>query len=172
MNETLFKYLIAVVMAFVSFIEPTLNFFYGIVAVITIDCFSAYNLNRRIKKKFPNYATGKLESKKALKVIYTIGKVYGVILIIWFIEKNILKDLSFDVTKYVAALFCFIELISVLENESSCNNAWWARLLQKVLMDKTKRHFDIDIDIDIDKLKEEQEKEDEEKYGNPKNNKL
>ena len=170
MNETLFKYLIAVVMAFVSFIEPTLNFFYGIVAVITIDCFSAYNLNRRIKKKFPNYATGKLESKKALKVIYTIGKVYGVILIIWFIEKNILKDLSFDVTKYVAALFCFIELISVLENESSCNNAWWARLLQKVLMDKTKRHFD--IDIDIDKLKEEQEKEDEEKYGNPKNNKL
>ena len=103
MQTTLFKYLIAVIMAFVSFIEPTLNFFYGIVAVITIDCFSAYNLNRRIKKKFPNYVTGKLESKKALKVIYTIGKVYGVILIIWFIEKNIIKDLSFDVTKYVAA---------------------------------------------------------------------
>lgn len=168
MNETLFKYLIAVAMAFVSFIEPTLNFFYGIVAVITLDCLSAYNLNRRIKKRFPNYVTGKLESKKALKVIYTIGKVYGVILIIWFIEKNILKDISFDVTKYVAALFCFIELISVLENESSCNNAWWARLLQKVLMDKTKRHFD--IDIDIDELRKEQEKEDEEKYGNSKDN--
>ena len=170
MRELLTKYLLAMITALIVFVEPTLNFLYAIVVVITIDCFSAYNLNRRIKKKFPNYATGKLESKKALKVIYTIGKVYGVILIIWFIEKNIIKDLSFDVTKYVAALFCFIELISVLENESSCNNAWWARLLQKVLMDKTKRHFD--IDIDIDKLKEEQEKEDEEKYGNPKNNKL
>ena len=166
MQTTIFKYLIAVIMAFVSFIEPTLNFFYGIVAVITLDCFSAYNLNRRIKKKFPNYATGKLESKKALKMIYTIGKVYGVILIIWFIEKNIIKDLSFDITKYVAALFCFIELISVLENESSCNNAWWARLLQKVLMDKTKRHFD--IDIDIDQLKKEQEEEDNKKYGKTK----
>jgi hypothetical protein len=166
MRETIFKYLLAVAMAFVSFIEPTLNFFYGIVAVITLDCISAYNLNRRIKKKFPNYVTGKLESKKALKVIYTIGKVYGVILIIWFIEKNIIKDLSFDVTKYVAALFCFIELISVLENESSCNNAWWARLLQKVLMDKTKRHFD--IDIDIDQLKKEQEEEDNKKYGTQK----
>ena len=166
MREAIIKYLIAIGASAILYVEPTLNFFYGIVVVITIDCFSAYNLNRRIKKKFPNYATGKLESKKALKVIYTIGKVYGVILIIWFIEKNILKDLSFDVTKYVAALFCFIELISVLENESSCNNAWWARLLQKVLMDKTKRHFD--IDIDIDQLKKEQEEEDNKKYGKTK----
>ena len=166
MQGTIFKYLLAVAMAFVSFIEPTLNFFYGIVAVITLDCISAYNLNRRIKKRFPNYATGKLESKKALKIIYTIGKVYGVILIIWFIEKNVLEDLSFEITKYVAALFCFIELISVLENESSCNNAWWARLLQKVLMDKTKRHFD--IDIDIEQLKKEQEEEDNKKYGTQK----
>ena len=171
MREVLIKYIIAVGSAAIFYVEPTLNFFYGIVAVITIDCFSAYNLNRRVKKKYPNYATGKLESKKALKVIYTIGKVYGVILIIWFIEKNILKDLSFEITKYVTALFCFIELISVLENESSCNNAWWARALQKVLMDKSKRHFD--IDIDIDQLKREQEEEDNKKYGgkNNENNK-
>ena len=171
MRETIIKYLIAVGSASIAFIEPTFNFLYAIVAVITIDCFSAYNLNRRIKKKYPNYATGKFESKKALKVIYTIGKVYGVILIIWFIEKNIINDLSFDVTKYVAASFCFIELLSVLENESSCNNAWWARLLQKVLVDKTKRHFD--IDIDIDQLKKEQEEEDNKKYGgkNNENNK-
>ena len=148
MRELLTKYVLAMITASIAFIEPTFNFLYAIVAVITIDCFSAYNLNRRIKKKYPNYATGKFESKKALKVIYTIGKVYGVILIIWFIEKNIINDLSFDVTKYVAASFCFIELLSVLENESSCNNAWWARLLQKVLVDKTKRHFDIEIDID------------------------
>ena len=166
MREVFIKYILAVGASAILYVEPTLNFFYGIVAVITIDCFSAYNLNRRVKKKYPNYATGKLESKKALKVIYTIGKVYGVILIIWFIEKNILKDLSFEITKYVTALFCFIQLISVLENESSCNNAWWARLLQKILMDKTKRHFN--IDIDIDKLREEQEEEDNKKYGKTK----
>lgn len=166
MREVLIKYIIAVGSAAIFYVEPTLNFFYGIVAVITIDCFSAYNLNRRVKKRYPNYATGKLESKKALKVIYTIGKVYGVILIIWFIEKNILKDLSFEITKYVTALFCFIELISVLENESSCNNAWWARALQKFLMDKSKRHFD--MDIDIDQLKKEQEEEDNKKYGKTK----
>ena len=84
-------------------------------------------------------------------------------MIIWFIEKNILKDLSFEITKYVAALFCLVQLLSVLENESSCNNAWWARAVQKFLMDKSKRHFD--IDIDIDQLKKEQEEEDNKKYG-------
>ena len=145
MRELLTKYKLSKITASISFLEPTFNFLYAIVAVITLDCLSAYNLHRRIKKKFPNYATGKLESKKALKVIYTIGRVYGVILLIWFIEKNILNDLSFEITKYVAALFCFIQLISVLENESSCNNAWWARAFQKILMDKTKRHFDMDI---------------------------
>jgi hypothetical protein len=163
MRETIIKYIIAVGSAAILYLEPTLNFFYGIVAVITLDCISAYNLNRRIKKKYPNYVTGKLESKKALKVIYTIGKVYGVILIIWFIEKNILEDLSFEITKYVTALFCFIQLISILENESSCNNAWWARLLQKILMDKSKRHFD--VDINIDELNKEQKEEDDKKYG-------
>lgn len=163
MREVLIKYVIAVGASAILYVEPTLNFFYGIVAVITLDCLSAYNLNRRVKKKYPDYTTGKLESKKALKVIYTIGKVYGVILIIWFIEKNILKDLSFEITKYVTALFCFIQLISVLENESSCNNAWWARALQKILMDKSKRHFD--IDINIDELNKEQKEEDDKKYG-------
>ena len=90
MRELLTKYVLAMITASIAFIEPTFNFLYAIVAVITIDCFSAYNLNRRIRRKFPNYATGKLESKKALKMIYTIGKVYGVILGIWFIEKNII----------------------------------------------------------------------------------
>lgn len=167
MRELLTKYLLAMITASIAFLEPTFNFLYAIVAVITLDCISAYSLNRRIKKKFPNYATGKFESQKALKVIYTIGKVYGVILIIWFIEKVIIKDLSFDITKYVAAFFCFVQLISVLENESSCNNVWWARLLQKILIDKTKRHFD--INIDIDQLKKEQEEEDKKKYGGKKN---
>ena len=163
MKETIIKYLLALIMSLVTFIEPTLNFLYAIVAVITIDCISAYNLNRRIRAKYPKCSAGKLESRKALKVIYTIGKIYGIILVIWFIEKDVLKDLSFEITKYVAALFCAIQFISILENESSCNDAWWARVLQKFLMDKTKRH--LDIDINIDELKKEQEEEDNKKYG-------
>lgn len=92
MQESTTRYIFASILALVAFIEPTINFLTAIVFVVTLDCLSAYNLNRRIKKKYPNYATGKLESQKALKAIYTIGKVYGVILVIWFIEKNIIND--------------------------------------------------------------------------------
>ena len=72
------------------------------------------------------------------------------------IEIYVLKEPSLEVTKYVTALFCFIQLISILENESSCNEAWWARVLQKILSDKTKRHFD--VDFDIEELNKEQKK--------------
>ena len=43
MRETIIKYLIAVGASAILYLEPTLNFFYGNCAVITIDCFSAYN---------------------------------------------------------------------------------------------------------------------------------
>ena len=36
-------------------------------------------------------------------------------------------------------------LSTFLENESSCNGAKWAKTLQKILIDKTERHFDIDL---------------------------
>lgn len=44
-----------------------------------------------------------------------------------------------------AGAFCMVQVLSILENESSCNEAKWAKALQKILIDKTKRHFDIDL---------------------------
>ena len=167
MQESTTRYIFASILALVAFIEPTINFLTAIVFVVTLDCLSAYNLNRRIKRKYPNYVTGKVESKKAVKIIYTIGRIYGVVALLWFIEIYVLKEPALEVTKYVTALFCFVQLISILENESSCNNVWWARLMQKILMDKTKRHFD--IDFDVDKMKQEQEEKDNKKYGDENN---
>lgn len=39
----------------------------------------------------------------------------------------------------------------MLENESSCNDAKWAKIAQRIMVDKTERHFD----IDLHELKEE-----------------
>ena len=166
MQESTTRYIFASILALVAFIEPTINFLTAIVFVVTLDCLSAYNLNRRIKKRYPNFVTGKVESKKAVKIVYTIGRIYGVVALLWFIEIYVLREPALEVTKYVTALFCFVQLISILENESSCNDVWWARLLQKVLMDKTKRHFD--VDFDIEELNKEQKKKDDEKYGKTK----
>ena len=46
-----------------------------------------------------------------------------------------------------AGAVCFWQLWSMLENESSCSDERWAKVLQKVLVDKTERHFDVDLSV-------------------------
>jgi hypothetical protein len=46
-----------------------------------------------------------------------------------------------------AGIVIFWQLYSILENESSCNDAKWAKVLQKIMIDKTERHFDVDLSI-------------------------
>jgi hypothetical protein len=58
---------------------------------------------------------------------------------------HITDGLPVDLTKVAAGAICFWQLWSILENESSCNGAKWAKIMQKILVDKTSRHFDIDL---------------------------
>jgi hypothetical protein len=55
---------------------------------------------------------------------------------------------------YLAAIFCGVQLVSILENESTCNGAPWARVMQKIVADKTERHFNVKLK---DLMKEEEE---------------
>ena len=62
-------------------------------------------------------------------------------------------------SNYVAAIFCLTQVVSILENESSCNGSTWAIVMQKILADKTERHLDIDIN-EFKELKKQQEAKD------------
>ena len=55
---------------------------------------------------------------------------------------------------YLAAIYCGVQLVSILENESTCNGAPWARVMQKIVADKTERHFNVKL---TDLMKEEEE---------------
>ena len=55
---------------------------------------------------------------------------------------------------YLAAIYCGVQLVSILENESTCNGAPWARVMQKIVADKTERHFNVKLK---DLMKEEEE---------------
>jgi hypothetical protein len=63
----------------------------------------------------------------------------------YFIQIYITDSIPIELTKVAAGAICFWQLWSILENESSCNDAKWAKVLQKILVDKTSRHFDIDL---------------------------
>lgn len=165
MNETIAKWLLALLGSSIALIQPTFPFIFGIVLVTLLDCISAYRLSVRVKKEHPHKSIGNFESKKGLKVISMLGWVYIILLVISYIEAHVLQDTSYKITNWIAAIFCFMQLISVLENESSCKGAWWAKVLQKFLKDKTERHFEIKIDKLKKDAEKEIEKEDKKKYG-------
>ena len=142
-----------------ALLEPTLPFILICSFAIFCDCYTAWRLDKRVKAKFGEKApksSGKFLSSKAGRVIHTLIKVYALIILAYFINMYITSGLGVDMTKVVAGAVCFWQLWSILENESSCNDATWAKVAQKVLVDKTERHLGIDLSL----LKKEENDED------------
>jgi len=147
MNNVL-KWGLSLAGGFIAVLEPTIPFIVICFIAIMFDSFTAYRLSVRIKRK-TGKSTAKFQSRKFGKVIESILEVMIVIILAQLIDKKIL--VMYDglyLANYVAGMFCFKQAISILENISSCNDAKWAQQLQRVLIDKSERHFDTDLDGD------------------------
>lgn len=134
--------------AALAILEPTLQYIGICTLLILADCYTAWQLGKRVKKAHPERVRRdghKFASSHFGKVLVTLLKSYFLIVVAYFIQTNITNDLPIDLTKIAAGAICFWQLWSILENESSCNGAKWAKTLQKILVDKTERHFDIDL---------------------------
>lgn len=136
---------------FAEFIEPSLPYMLICTVAIFFDVITAWQLGRRVADKHPEEASHQarfFSSKKCGKILTTLIKVYVAVIFAHFVNIYITADLGFlDVEKLVAGGVTFWQIVSVLENESSCNDAKWARLVQRILIDKTSRHLDIDPHI-------------------------
>lgn len=75
----------------------------------------------------------------------TLVKVYAVTVLAYMIDTIIFPDMTMLLPNIVAGTVCFWQIWSMLENESSCNDARWAEVAQRIMVDKTERHFDIDL---------------------------
>jgi hypothetical protein len=116
--------------------------------MILADCYTAWSLARRARKVHPDKVSEdgkKFKSHHFGMVVGTIAKSYILIVMAYLIQTHITNGLPVDLTKVAAGAICFWQLWSILENESSCNGSKWAKMLQKILVDKTSRHFDIDL---------------------------
>ena len=140
------KYFVGLLGAFLSVIEPTLPIVTICIVFVLWDCLSAWELSRRVKKRFPGANDGKFKSNYAGRVIVTIIKAFAAIVLADMVQRYITNSFYIlDLPRLVAGIICGWQIWSILENESSCNNAKWAIVLQKILVDKTERHFDIDL---------------------------
>lgn len=147
------RYCMSTFGALVAMLQPTVPFIIICTIAILFDCYTAWSLSRRVKRKYPGANDGKFKSRYAGRVFVTLIKVYALTILAYLVQTFILEGLPIKLANIVAAAVCFWQVWSMLENESSCNDAKWAKIAQRILVDKTERHFD----IDLSELKENKE---------------
>lgn len=154
-NYTFFKWMLSIPVGALALITPNVPHIIIAFVFIGIDCISAYRLARRVKKVGKSRKV-KVKSDKLWKAFLTALASASAIVLAFVIEKYIMvmyTDLY--LANWTALVICGIQTWSILENESSCNNKKWAKNLQKLLVDKAERHFDIDLSGFIDEKEEE-----------------
>lgn len=143
------RYCFITIGAVTAWLQPAVPFLLVCTFAVLLDCLSAWQLSRRVKKKY-RANDGKFKSRYARRIIDTLLKIYAVILLTYMLETLVLHDFHLHLPHITAGIFTFVQLWSFLENESSENDRHWARLLQRIMVNKAKRHFDIDIEPEKD----------------------
>lgn len=139
--------------------KPTFPLIIVAIIFIVYDAWTAYQLDKRVKKMYPDKATrpAKFVSFAFGKVVtVTIPKRLMLIILAFLVEHWVFIHLTIHLSYIVTGVICFEQFWSILENEASCRNAnesrFW-KLLQKITIDKTERHFDVALDDLKDELK-------------------
>ena len=131
--------------------QPTFPLIIVATIFIVYDAYTAFRLEKRVCAKYPDkarqskfssYAFGKL-------VRSTIPSRLVLIILAFLVEKWVFTFVSVPLSYIVTGIICFEQAWSIMENESSCRDEaesmFW-KLLQKVMIDKTARHFDVNLD--------------------------
>ena len=164
-----FKILFITVGGYVGFLikefKPTFPLMIIVIIFILYDTWTAYQLNKRASEQYPDKVkkeNAKFKSFSFAKVIQsTIPKRLILIILAYLVEHWVFVHMDVHLSYIVAGIICFEQAWSILENESSCRGEkegmFW-RLLQKIMIDKTERHFDVNLDELKDKIDTEKEK--------------
>jgi len=145
-----------------TYMEPFLPYLFVCLIAIILDCLSAWDLARRVNLTYPNKAKGKkFTSQGAMKIFETILKISLVIWLLYMMDHTLFPDWEMHLAQVASGVFCACQVLSILENISSCNGARWAKLLQKIVVDKTNRHLNIDLSDEVKTTTKKTKKADE-----------
>ena len=141
---------------------------------VLYDAWSAYELDKRVHVMYPKKKReqAKFMSYKFRQVIPTLIERFVIILLAYCVERWVFVHIDVPVSYIAAGVVCAEQLLSIAENKASCRlpgdkhaRVW--KLLAKVLIDKTARHFDVDNSILEDDLQKiETTIKDDENDGN------
>lgn len=132
--------------------RPTFPLIIVMVCFIFYDAWTAYQLDRRVKATYPDKAKrpAKFTSFAFGKVVRkTIPERLVLILLAFMAERWVFVHVSIPLSYIVTGAILFEQVWSALENNSSCRSEtesrFW-RMLQRIMIDKTERHFDVTLD--------------------------
>ncbi|MDR1502130.1 MAG: phage holin family protein [Prevotella sp.] len=142
--ERLWQHFLSICSGLLIAFEASIPFFIPCMIAVLLDVVSAYALGRRVHKKYPDRADGKFKSAYKYRIIITM--IMGLVLVILahYVDTLVIKDSDWAV-RYCMGIFIGYQLVSMLENWSSENDNKFAKVLQKVLVNKAERHFNIDL---------------------------
>lgn len=132
--------------------KPTFPLIIVTIIFIVYDAWTAYQLDKRVHLRYPT----KTQREKAKFTSFAFGKVVKdtipkrlwVIILAYLVEHWVFIHVNIPLSYIVTGVICFEQAWSILENESSCrseNESRFWKLLQKIMVDKTERHFDVDL---------------------------
>lgn len=142
--------------------EATAIYFNIALLVIIVDVISAFALGRRVARRYPDKADGKFKSEYKFRILFTFIIFMLAIMAGYMVDTVVIQE-SNKAVSFVVFAFIFYEVWSICENWSSENDNLLARVMQKVMINKVDRHFNLEVKEAIkevkDELKEEKEKE-------------
>lgn len=134
-------------------LKPTFPLIGVAVVFILYDAYTAYRLDKRVHAAYPEKTdrrAAKFTSFAFGKVVrQTIPKRLWLIVLAYLAEHWVFVHVAMPLSYMLTGVICFEQAWSILENESSCrgeNESRFWKTLQKIMVDKTARHFDVDLD--------------------------
>lgn len=140
---------------------------YGMVRTVMViaDVVSARRLAHRLGRQMPTKRQQlKFSSARFGRTVSKLCRIYGLLTLAALLQHTFGGDWC-DLLKWSAAIVCFWQGCSIIENEASANASPWAKIAGKILVDKTSRH----LGIEPEDLAEIIKIDDEIKTKNPKN---
>ena len=134
---------------------------------VLYDAWSAYELDKRVHIMYPKRKRDKAKfmSYKFRQVIPTLSERFVIILLAYCVERWVFVHINVPISYIVSGIVCAEQMLSIAENKASCRlpgdkhaRVW--KLLAKVLIDKTARHFDVDasiLDEDLQNMERKQQ---------------
>jgi hypothetical protein len=137
---------------FVGKFEPAFPLIIIATLFVLYDAWSAYELDKRVHIMYPKRKReeAKFVSYKFRQVIPTLTERFIIILLAYCVERWVFVHIDVPVSYIAAGVVCAEQALSIAENKASCrlpgdSHARVWKMLAKVLIDKTERHFDLDL---------------------------